>query len=86
MRFVFDYLSFMISHELMTDKKPAFNNLAKYSGMVFQMGVIIALGVWAGIKLDEKFPIAKFPVFTMTLSLFSVFASMYWVIKDLMKK
>ena len=69
-----------------TDKKPDYNNLAKYSGMVFQMGAIIALGVWGGIKLDKYFPIAKFPLFTMSLSLLSVFASMYFVIRGLMKK
>ncbi len=54
--------------------------------MVFQMGAIIAVGVWSGIKLDEYFPIAKFPLFTMSLSLLSVFGAMYFVIKDLMKK
>ena len=69
-----------------TDKKPEYNSLAKYSGMVFQMGITIALGVWGGIKLDEKFPVAKFPVFTVVLSLLSVFAAMYWVIKGLLKK
>jgi len=68
------------------DKKPDFNNLTKYSSMVFQMGAIIAVGVWSGIKLDEYFPIAKFPLFTMSLSLLSVFGAMYFVIKDLMKK
>ena len=69
-----------------TDKKPEYNSLAKYSGMVFQMGITIALGVWGGIKLDEKIPISKFPVFTVTLSLLSVFAAMYWVIKGLLQK
>lgn len=69
-----------------SEKKPDYNNWAKYSGMAFQMIVPIALGVWGGMKLDEKFPIGKFPVFTLCLSLLSVFAAMYWVIKDLLKK
>ncbi len=69
-----------------TNKKPEYNSLAKYSGMAFQMGAIIALGVWGGVNLDEKFPISKFPVFTITLSLGSVFAAMYFVIKDITKK
>jgi hypothetical protein len=54
--------------------------------MAFQMGGIIALGVWGGIELDKYFPISKFPVFTISLSLLSVFASIYFVIKDLLKK
>ena len=69
-----------------TNKKPDYNNWAKYSGMAFQMGITIALGVWGGMKLDEYYPIAKFPVFTVFLSLLSVAAAMYWVIKDLLKK
>ena len=69
-----------------TDKKPEYNSMAKYSGMVFQMGAIIGLGVWGGIELDKHFPVAKFPLFTMSLSLLSVFAAMYLVIKDLLKK
>ena len=68
------------------DKKPEYNNWAKYSGMAFQMGITIALGVWGGTKLDEKFPISRFPVFTIVLSLGSVFGAMYFVIKDLGKK
>lgn len=54
--------------------------------MIFQMGIIIALGVWGGIKLDEIFPVTKFPIFTITFSLLSVLGAMYWMIKDLLKK
>ena len=68
------------------EKKTDYSNLAKYSGMVFQMGATIALGVWGGMKLDQYFPIAKFPAFTVILSLGSVFAAMYWVIRGVMKK
>lgn len=67
-------------------KKPPLTDYGKYAGMAFQMGVTIALGVWGGMKLDEKFPITKFPLFTLVLSLISVFASMYFVIKDFQKK
>ena len=69
-----------------TDKKPDYNNWAKYSGMAFQMGIPIALGVWGGMKLDELYSLGRFPVFTISLSLLSVFGAMYWVIKDLLKK
>jgi len=54
--------------------------------MAFQMGITIALGTWGGIKLDEYFGFKKFPVFTITLSLSSVIASMYFVIKGITKK
>jgi len=67
-------------------KKPPLTDYGKYAGMALQMGVIIALGVWGGVKLDEKFPLTKFPLFTITLSLLSVFGAMYFVIKDLLKK
>ena len=67
-------------------KKQPLTDYGKYAGMALQMGAIITLGVWGGMKLDEKFPVTRFPVFTITLSLLSVFAAMYFVIKDLTKK
>lgn len=50
------------------------------------MGLVIALGVWGGTKLDAYLEMKKFPLFTISLSLLSVFAAMYFVIKDLGKK
>jgi hypothetical protein len=67
-------------------KKQQLTDYGKFSAMAFQMGITIALGVWGGMKLDEYFPITKFPLFTITLSLLSVFGSIYFVIKDLTKK
>lgn len=67
-------------------KKQPLTDYGRYAGVALQMGAIITLGVWGGVKLDEKFPLGKFPVFTITLSLLSVFASMYFVIKDISKK
>ena len=67
-------------------KRQPLTDYGKYAGMAFQMGITIALGVWGGMKLDEKFPVTKFPLFTILLSLISVFASIYFVIKDLPKK
>ncbi len=58
---------------------------AKYAGIVFQMGLVIGLGVWAGVKLDEYFK-NEVPLYTIILSLVSVFASMYLVLKDFIKK
>ena len=67
-------------------KKQPLTDYGKYAGMALQMGVFIAVGVWGGVKLDEKFPLGRFPVFTITLSLLSVFAAMYFVIRDVTKK
>jgi hypothetical protein len=67
-------------------KKQRLTDYGKFSAMAFQMGITIALGVWGGMKLDEYFPITRFPIFTIVLSLLSVFGAMYFVIKDLLKK
>lgn len=67
-------------------KKQRLTEVGKYSAMTFQMAAIIAIGVWGGIKLDEYFGLEKFPVFTLSLSLLSTAGSVYFVIKDLLKK
>ena len=67
-------------------KKQPLTDYGKYAGMTLQMGATIALGIWGGIKLDENFSVAKFPLFTVTLSFLSVFLSMYFVIKGITKK
>jgi F0F1-type ATP synthase assembly protein I len=64
-------------------KKPL--NYAKYSGMAFQMVAIIVGGVLAGIQLDKWLKL-KFPIFTLVLTLLSVFLAMYYFIKDIIKK
>jgi F0F1-type ATP synthase assembly protein I len=69
-----------------TDKEKSPNAYAKYSGMALQMGATIGLGVWGGTKLDHWLQFTKFPVFTVILSLLSVFGAMYIVIKDVLKK
>ncbi len=64
------------------------NNLsiyAKYSGLCFEMLSIIALGTFAGYKLDEKLNLQT-PIFTLSLSLLSVFISLYFVLKSLKKQ
>lgn len=67
------------------EPKKRLNDYARYSGMAFQMIAIILIGVFAGIKLDEYLSL-KFPVFTLLLTLLSVFLSMYFVMKDFLKK
>lgn len=62
----------------------SFNDYAKYSGLAFQMVIVIAITVWGGVKLDE---LAKTkPLFTIILSLFGVFTAIYAALKDFIKK
>ncbi len=49
------------------------------------MGVTITLGVWGGMKLDEKYQNDDTPIFTIVLSLLAVFASLYIIIKEVIK-
>lgn len=69
-------------------KDPAsrLKDYGRYSSMALQMGVTIGIGVWGGMKLDQYFPLGKIPVFTVLLSLVSVFAAMYLAVKDLGRK
>jgi len=65
-------------------RKPL-NDYARYSGMAVQMIAIILIGVFGGIKLDEVLSL-KFPVFTLVLTLLSVFLSIFFAIRDFLKK
>jgi ATP synthase protein I len=65
--------------------KKQLNTYAKYSGMAVQMAAIIVGGVLGGIQLD-KWLVLEFPIFTLVLTLLSVFLAMYYFIKDLIKK
>ena len=67
------------------EPKKQLNDYARYSGMSVQMIAIILIGVLGGIKLDEVLSL-KFPLFTLVLSLLSVFLSMFFAIKDFLKK
>ena len=57
---------------------------ARYSGIAFQMIVIILITTWGGIKLDKLAGFSK-PVFTIILSLLGVFAAIYTAIRDFLK-
>lgn len=65
--------------------KKQLNGYVKYSGMAVQMAAIIVGGVLGGIKLD-KWLALKFPAFTLSLTLLSVFLAIYYFIKDVIKK
>jgi F0F1-type ATP synthase assembly protein I len=56
-----------------------------YLGLSFQMGLTILLGVYGGIKLDEKTG-CKY-IFTILFSLLAVALSLYYIIhKETYKK
>lgn len=57
------------------------NNYFKYSQIVFQMAIVITIGVLGGKKLDEYFHLST-PVFTIILSLLSIAAALYLSLKD----
>jgi len=52
--------------------------------MAIQMLVIILVGVFGGWKIDQW--LQTTPVFTAILSILSVFLSIYYVTRDLLKK
>lgn len=59
----------------------------KYASMATYMAVIISAGVFGGRWLDQHYPLSKeIPVYTLVLSLFSVFAAMWYFIRDFVKK
>ena len=60
-------------------------NYAKYSGMAFQMGIIILIGTFIGKKLDAYFQTER-PYLTIFLALLSIFTALYVTLKDLIKK
>jgi len=60
-------------------------DFGKYSGLAFQMIAIILLGTFGGVRLD-KLTGWETPVFTIILSLSSVFIAIYVSLKDFIKK
>lgn len=66
------------------DSKPKVNNYVKYSSMVFQLAVVIGLGVWGGRALDKYLEL-KFPAFTLIFLFAAIFGGMYWTLRDLKK-
>lgn len=53
---------------------------AKYSGMAFQMGAIVVLGVLGGQQLDQWLETDR--TFTLICSLLAVFLAIYIPLKD----
>lgn len=52
--------------------------------MGIQMAAIITGGVMVGIEIDKRLEL-EIPVFTLVLTLLSVFLSIYYFVKDVIK-
>ncbi|MBP5205780.1 MAG: AtpZ/AtpI family protein [Bacteroidales bacterium] len=64
-------------------KDHTLSNYAIYSNMGIEMGVIIAIGVFGGVKLDQKWDCA--PTFTIILSLSAVGIAIYTMIRTVLR-
>ena len=52
---------------------------ANYLGLSFQMGVLIFIGAWGGMKLDEK--TGDHNIFVVLFSLLAIALSLYYIIR-----
>ncbi len=66
------------------DTKTPIHNYATYSSLAFQMLAIMLIGVFGGLKLDDW--IGTRPIFTIIITLLAVVFSIYYAIKDFIKK
>ncbi len=70
-------------------KKPIrkINAYVRYSGLGFQVIVLVALGAYAGVKLDDRVgEEGDFPIFTVSLTVLALIASMYFLFKEALRK
>ena len=67
------------------EKQSLLKEYSKYSSLVFQMIVIVAVGVLGGIQLDRLLN-TKSSVFTICLTLFATFLALYYMVRTLLKK
>lgn len=65
-------------------QKKQHNQFLKFSNLALQMGIMIGLGSYVGLKVDEYFALQK--VFTICLSLTAIFGSLLYVINEVKKR
>jgi F0F1-type ATP synthase assembly protein I len=61
------------------------NLLLRFSDLALRMGVIIAIGAYAGHWIDQRMALTT-PIFSIVLSLLAIGAAMYMVIKTVSKR
>jgi ATP synthase protein I len=65
------------------DKENKNGNAMKYAAIGTQMMVLMGLGVWGGLKLDEK--INTSPLFLIVFPVVALFVSLYSLYRQLTK-
>lgn len=67
---------------LAKDQKPKkqFDDFIRYSSLAFEMMIIMGIGVWLGVKLDQWLNMS-FPVFTLGLMILAVIGAIYHAIR-----
>ena len=68
-----------------TPKKRAADQFLKFSGLAFQMALIICVGSYSGNKLDA-FLEKDIPLYTIIFSLLSDFLALYFVLKEVISQ
>jgi ATP synthase protein I len=71
-----------MTNESNSGKKPG--NYIRFTSLAFQMIGAIGFFSWLGYYLDQKYA-SKTPWWTIGLSLFGVFISLYVVIREVLK-
>jgi len=66
-------------------KKKQLNPYVKYSSLTTQMAVIIVAGTFFGDYLDKKYT-SDTPIYTIILSLLSIFLALYYVLKKIINQ
>lgn len=74
----------MINPKNLKKPKKKFDHFLRYSSLAFEMVTIMALGVFAGYKIDHWLDLS-FPAFTLGLMILSVIGAIYHAIKNFLK-
>lgn len=68
----------------MSKSNDAMRGYVRFSGIALQMVIIIGLGAYGGVKLDEAYP-NEHSMYTIICSLAAVGLSMYYVVRQVTK-
>lgn len=60
--------------------KKKLDDFIRYSSLAFEMIVIMGIGVFAGVKIDQWLGLG-FPAFTLILMILSVIGAIYYAIR-----
>ncbi|WP_107039392.1 AtpZ/AtpI family protein [Brumimicrobium mesophilum] len=66
------------------DTKKRVNTYVRFSGIALQMGIVITIAALGGDWLDEKQE-NEFPIWTLVLTLIAIFASLFQIIRAVIK-